>query len=714
MVSLDYYDRSDLKADERAFSKNQDHRGVIAAYDATGAPITGRDLRVNWGYPSVVQARTGTLNGFFRPDGVTPTNVALTPEGYTVTPPLSAFTGAGVVPPNTNVFASGQRRGNTAAFLDLIPESERTGFSGRLNYDLSPQVELFSSFIYSNGRGLFAAQPAVSSAATSSGFGNFATIVPADYNPFGQDVAVGMIHYGFGAITQRTRNQSYSFEAGAKGTLLNGWQWEGVYAWGKETSSRINRDFNGAAITAALANPDASQRLNPFTDVRAGASPQTAIYERMALYNTIEGEGQVHSLELTADGSLFKLPGGEIKAAVGAVYLREENESVAVNNSVAVTPVVTTRRVDSDRDHQAAFVETSIPLIGRNNALPAIRSLSLQLASRYENYERAGDVFIPKVGLSWVPIPSVLLRGSYSEGFRAPALTEYQVATSTSTSTLVDPKRTPASTTGVSVLSGSQSAISSENSETIFYGVVIEPVWVKGLTLQVNYYSTKQENVVQQLNAQTIVNNEALFADRIARAAPDPAVDGPLNQPGRILSVNQTLINFGSVKNESVDFDVAYQLPSQEFGRWRMGFNATRTLESIRVLGPNQPPVIDDGDTYAPPKWKYTGSVMWTGGPWNASAFISYIDSFRTNQAGNSLTFTYGVPSVYKVDVRGGYDFRRGVWRGYGKGLRVSAGIGNVFDEEPPFSDTVFGFNGGLHSAYALGRSYDLSFTLPF
>lgn len=35
-VAVDYYDRGELKASDRSFSKNQDHRGVIATYDANG------------------------------------------------------------------------------------------------------------------------------------------------------------------------------------------------------------------------------------------------------------------------------------------------------------------------------------------------------------------------------------------------------------------------------------------------------------------------------------------------------------------------------------------------------------------------------------------------------------------------------------------------------------------------------------------------------
>ena len=80
------------------------------------------------------------------------------------------------------------------------------------------------------------------------------------------------------------------------------------------------------------------------------------------------------------------------------------------------------------------------------------------------------------------------------------------------------------------------------------------------------------------------------------------------------------------------------------------------------------------------------------------------------------VVFLFVQPSAFQNPPGGdgGYTFRDGVWRGYGKGFRISGGIGNLFDEEPPFSDTVFGYNGGLHSQLVMGRSYEMSFTLPF
>lgn len=711
-VSVSYYDRAPLKASQRSFSKNQDHRGIVAGYNSDGSPIAGRDLRLNWGYPAVVQAQGGVVFGSF--DAIPGVRVVLVPEGATTTPNVTQFIPVTTPAPGQSVVnASGQRRGNTAEFIDLIPASQRYSFAGNFTYAVNDRVDVYGSYGYSDTRGFYNTQPAVSSASASSGFGNFSTVVPAAMNPFNQNVYVGLIHYEFGSIWQRTHTRAHSATLGARGKFGQTWEWDSGLAYQKQDSFQLTRSFNGAAITAALNNPDPAQRLNPFIDARAAGVTQAAIYERMAVYPTLTSGIDVTTWDFAANGDVVEVWGGPIQLAFGGSTTRAENSSESVNYSTAATPVVTTSTIGGSRSNYAIFAEASVPLFGKPNAVTLLRRLDLQLAGRYEDYDRAGHTTVPKVGLSWVPVQSLLIRGSYSEGYRAPALTEYQIAVSQFTSTLVDPRRTPASTSGITTFRGSPSSINPETSTNEFYGIVYEPAFAKGLNFQVNYYRTVQKDVVQQLSAQVIVNNEALFPGRVTRAAAD-STDTALGQPGRITAVDTTLINFGRVENESMDFQFDYRIPAERLGRWRVGFATTRTLKSTRELAPNAPELVDEGDTFAPPKWKYTGSVFWSSGPWNASAFVSYIGGFATNRAGNTLTASYAIPAVYKVDVRGGYEFKNGVWRGYGKGLRVVGGIGNLFDKEPPFSDTVFGYNGGLHSQYAIGRTYELSFVLPF
>lgn len=712
-VSVDYYAREDLKASQRNVSKNQDHRGLVAGFDVNGNPVAGRDLRINWGYPATVQARTGTLAGMTRPDTGAATNVALTPTGYATMPPLSAFEGRGPVPPNTGVFATGQRRGNTAEFLDLVPEAERYGVAGRFSYEVNERLEFFTNVSYSESKGSFDAQPPVSSASASSGFGNFATIVPAAYNPFGQDVLVGMVHYEFGPITQRTKSEDYKVTLGAAGKFGATWAWDAAVGHNNQKSNSSTRQFNGAAITAALANTDASLRLNPFIDARVAGVTQSAIYERMALYDRFDAKSENTTIDISADGALFPFWGGDVQAAIGAAYEKREADNYIVRNSVAVTSVATVETAAGELDTKAVFAEVSVPFFGRQNARPGFRRLDVQLAGRHEKHSRAGDITVPKVGLSWAPHDDVLLRASLGDGFRAPSVTEYFTTNTTSTTSVLDPRRGGANTTGVVLTRGSNPDVKAELSDTLFYGIVWQPKkLVPGLTLSVDFTKTEQTDVIQVLSAQNIVNNEALFAGRVTRAAPTPA-DQAANQPGAITAVNQVFISYGSVRNQSIDYHIEYRLPSESFGRWRLTLDASQTTKAERDLRPGQPPIIDEDDTFAPPKWRLNTGLFWSMRPFTVSVFGRYLSGFKSNLAGN-LFATGSIPSQWMMDVRGSYEFENGVWRGYGKGLRISGGIGNVFDREPPFSDTVFGYNGALHPDLVLGRTYEVGFTLPF
>lgn len=711
-VSLDYYDRADLKANQRSFSARQNHTGILEGINpVTGAEVFGTNFLLNWGYPATVQARTGNLAGM-AVNGVA-TRVALTPEGLAANPSTTAgFVPVGPTGTATLAFASRARQGNSSEFLDIIPPSERQGVSVRLTYSLPSNMEIYTNVLYSDVKGSFSGQPAVFGASASTGFGNFATIVPAAFNPFGQDVIVGMIAYEFGAVVQNTSTESYNLLAGIRGNFGQTWRWDLAVGWQEQTFGRVTREFNGSRLTAALANPASAQRINPFIDARVpGAPDQSALWEQLARYITFDGVSELRTLDFSADGGLFTLPGGMLRMAAG-VYLEEaKNDTVSVTPSVAVTPVIATVATGGESDSKAAFAEVSVPIFGKENAVTGLQRLDFQLAARYEDRGSAGTATVPKFGASWVPVKTLLLRAGYAEGFRAPGITETLVEQGTFTNNRVlDPRRGNTLTSGVRVTRAANPDLKPETSANIFYGLVFEPEQVPGLNLQVNYYRTEQNDVILVLTEQILVNNEASFPDRVTRLAPD-ATDITNNWAGRITGVSRSLVNFGQVINHSVDFAADYRIPGRAFGQWRIGANASRTLKSSREVTPGVPAIDDTGDTFSPPEWRLSSTVNWSAGNVNASMFVTYLSSFGSNRAGNTRA-PLAIPSQMVVDARIGYVFTDGVWRGRAKGARVSVGIGNVLDEEPPFSDTLFGFNGALHSP--LGRTYQTSFSIPF
>ncbi|MBA4137233.1 MAG: hypothetical protein C0518_07945 [Opitutus sp.] len=716
-ISVDYFDRQNLKASKRSFSKNQNHTAIPRAIQTTdGSVLFGRDFRLLWGYPAVVQASGGTVSGTFNElPGV---RVVLTPEGSTGTPTVAQFIPTTtIVPPASVVNGSGQRRLNTAEFLDIIPEKETLGVATNFTYAFNERFEAFASLRTSKNTTTTNAQ--ISASSLVGGFGS-AAILPAALNPFNQNVSIGMMLVEFGPESQTVRTLDDAVTAGVRGHAGQTWQWEVGGSWQNQKDRQITRAYNGGGFISLLTAADPAQRFNPFIDARApGAVSQAALLERLAVYPSLHSKSTDTAFDFSADGDLFDFWGGPVKMAFGGNHRVSEVGSTAVSWSTnAVTSVPTRTVVSGEQTRRAAFAEFMVPFVGKDNARPFIRRFDLQLAGRYEK-AASFTAKTPKVGFSFVPVESLLLRANWSQGFRAPGVTEFLVISPNLTSTLTDPRRTPTSTPGVVVTRGSNLDPQEETSENVFFGVVYEPKFARGLKLQVDIYETTQEDALQVISAQNIVNNESLFPGRVTRAAPD-ATDTSLSQPGRITQVDQTFVNFGKIVNRSLDLTAEYTLPWEQFGRIRASIFASHTLEATRQVAPGQPEVVLEEDTASPPKWKYNVGLNWNKGSWSVAAFAWHMDSFNSNNAGNPLvanstTIAYfPTPAVTKVDARIAYDFRNGIWRGYGKGLRVGLGVNNIFDKEPPFSDTIWGMNAGLHYQFILGRAYELSFLMPF
>jgi outer membrane receptor protein involved in Fe transport len=712
-LTLDYFERQNLDASQRSFSKNQDHTGIPTGNNlSTGLPTTGRNYTLLWGYPAVIQASGGVVAGTF--DAIPGIRVVLVPTGATATPSIAQFIpSTTVVSPASVVNASGQRRANTASFLDLVGESRRRGFNGTLRYRVNENFESNFSYRTSDSRSLIRSQPVTS---ITGGFGS-AVSLPAAFNPFNQNVTVGMVLPDWGSTTQRVRTLDDAISGGLRGRV-NSWEWNLNYQWQNQSVRQITRNFNGAGFAGMLSNADPAKRFNPFVDFYApGTASQAALLETLSVYPTLYSKSQFASIDFDANGDLFTYLGRTAKLAVGGTSSDASVWSRATSYSSAVVPVVTNTIVEASGYSKAMYGELYLPVFGKGHDAPLFQRLDFQVAGRREEVGQFSKS-VPKYGVSWSPVKSVLLRGSWSEGFRAPSTTEYIVVAANQTLTLTDPLRNPTSTPGVIVTRGSSPNPQPETSKNTYLGLVYEPTIVKSLSLQVNYYETSQSNVLQIISAQNMINNEALFPGRITRAA-QTATDIALNQPGQITGVDQTFVNFGRISNRSLDFNVEYTLPWDSFGRFRLNTAASRNLESLRQVIPGQPAVVLEEDTGSPPKWTFNTSVFWNKGPWTASAFLWYLGSFATNNAGNALvansaTIVYfPTPAVTKLDLRVGYTFKNGLWRGYGKGLRTNLGVSNVFDKKPPFSDTLWGFNAGLHKQLILGRAFEFSFVLP-
>ncbi|HEY5850533.1 MAG TPA: TonB-dependent receptor, partial [Lysobacter sp.] len=133
-----------------------------------------------------------------------------------------------------------------------------------------------------------------------------------------------------------------------------------------------------------------------------------------------ETETTVYSANLS--GSLATLPGGDLGMAVG--YENRKEQGRFIPDAQAVTGNSTTLAggpTQGSYTVDEVYAELFIPLLAD---ITMAKELSFSIASRYSDYDTFGDTVNSKFGFKWKPIDSLLFRGTYAEGFRAPTIND--------------------------------------------------------------------------------------------------------------------------------------------------------------------------------------------------------------------------------------------------------------------------------------------------
>ena len=197
------------------------------------------------------------------------------------------------------------------------------------------------------------------------------------------------------------------------------------------------------------------------------------------------------STDINVNGSLFSLPGGEVKLAFGGTYRREQarNRSDGIFDS-------TDHAIH--RDVSAEFAEFYVPLFGSNNSLPALERLVVSAAVRRDDYSDFGSTTDPKFGLLWAPTSELTIRGNWSRSFRPPSMGELlsNAGIGSGPTLLNYPFANPSGpgTVPVFILGGVNPSLSPEKARNVNFGVDYKPIALQGLDLGINYYDVYFNN----------------------------------------------------------------------------------------------------------------------------------------------------------------------------------------------------------------------------
>ncbi len=473
---------------------------------------------------------------------------------------------------------------------------------------------------------------------------------------------------------------------------------------------------------------------------------------------------------------LFTLPGGNLGVAAGVEWRREtfyDDRDPRLDGTITFTDTVTgeyngsdvagtspSSDTSGDREVYSAFAELFVPLVSPEMDIPLVEEFNLQLAGRIERFTDIDETaMVPRIAASWTTFPGVTFRGAWSQGFRAPNLVQVNDAGTTRSNTRDDFVICQAQVLKgqidnlgecpgagvISFRSGSENLVP-EDSTSINLGIVLEPVFIPGLTLTADYWRVKQTGLVgtfgddnaialdllRRLNGSTNPNVVRLAptADQIALFA-----GTGLEPAGMIDFVQDPYLNLDSRVSKGLDFGLFYRLPELAGGKFRISLNAARLLGFVQSAGPDGQELVDAVaagvlpldvsvgglgellEVEGRPKWRATGSLNWEKGPVELGLFGQYVGMvFDTSVVRDELIESedpnanfYPVDDWFTMNFSIAYRIRNDTAL---DGTRLRFAINNLFDAEPPLADENYGFFSELHSAR--GRVFHIELRKSF
>jgi iron complex outermembrane receptor protein len=630
---LDAYERKATWARDRSFSAN-----------ANQAPNGGFDLRSPTGNP-------GTWLTLGRPGFTDNTVFPSCPQAD-----RGLFGGA------TTCYFNFQR------FIYLIPPSTRNAAFVRGIADFTPNLSGFAEYSYNKNE-------TENSAAPTPG----TTTLPVGHNsnpyPFSVTARYRFTDVGprLNTITTTTTRSL----VGLKGSVF-GWDWESGYIQGKSDTLNAGRGY----VSQIALNTLTSNNIYNFVD---NSRNSASLVDSLKANPFRKAVSELKAFDVKASRELFQLPGGIAAVAVGFDSRKESVVDALDPLSVAGNIVGSGgATANGSRKLKSLYTEFSLPVLKR---------VESQIAFRHEDYSDFGKTTKPKYALSWKALDTLLLRTSYSLGFRAPSLSELYLGGATSFPSFVDTPRCAAYRTAfgatdpranavcgsaqVRSVSGGNALLKPESSKSWAAGFVFDPI--RDLSIQADWYRIEHTDRVSQPTTAFLLANPT--PTTVFRQAQNP-IDVLANAPGELrgvasdlgVGISRIYQNLSAQFTKGVDLDLRYRISAGEFGRFTLT-SLTSHIITFKVQTLPGGALVENVGTYQFPRTTSTNSVAWNRNAWDANLSAQTRSKFL--QA-NQLVFR-NVASYTTLNTQVGY---AGI-----KGLRLAVGVNNLADKKPPFSD---------------------------
>lgn len=558
----------------------------------------------------------------------------------------------------------------------------------------------------------------------------------------------------FGTRLSKRKQDYFAFALTFDGELPNGWEWNVSYDLGyaEYTSTTTGQAFaaefanardiviDGATGEAVCRSAEARAAGCAPADLLNGISPAAVSYIA-APDAKFSFSSTMHQVMATFTGDsepYFSLPAGPVQFASGVEWRYEENTRDLDEATQTGTGFSGNLLPSFSVDNSVieGFVEVVAPILAD---VPGVKALDFEGAYRLSAYDKGGSGVLEtyKYGVRWAPIEDVTFRAVKSRSIRAPHPAELGLPGSIGSIGYTDPcanfalddnpeRRDDCAAwtgftdaeldafTGINTgqdLSGGNPDLEPEISDTLTVGMVLQPRFLDGFWLTIDYFDIEFDQLIAQLGEQRILNE---CAERFSTTSVFcQAVDrDPTTQ--QIQLVRDTWINVNGADIEGWDLQVGYQFDvadvfgfvsgnnesARDYGEININFNG-QYLERDEFIDSDGIVTDNAGDTFNPDV-RLRGNF---GYAYKDFRFLWNVNYFgATDTDADEPRFETEDIAYHDASVT--YYFKRG-----DEYARLTFGVSNVFDKGTrPHTWTY----GGSQFDRLGGRSYFANFSVPF
>ena len=631
----------------------------------------------------------------------------------------------------TSIPSGGICRFDYVPFINIIPEQEQMSLLAKGSIAINKDNTLSLEYIRATNTVASTISPTpITNLTLNSGTPYFPGngITPA--NPNGLFNPAASIRVGWRQTDVLGR--ANEFENTTDRILLN---WEGQYkgwdysATAFQSKADVTNTFTGGyvnrtMIQAGLNGTGGVPFLNPFGPQSPTGAPY--LQSTKILGEVQNSEGKLRSFLAQTSGEVYKMPAGSMMLAAGVEFTKDEASylnNFALIRQAASSGLELTEDSTGSRSDNAFFAELNIP---------ATKELEFNVALRYDKYSDFGSTTNPKVGFRYQPNPTLLIRGSYNTGFRAPTLQDaYAPNSITFTGNPYnDPLLCPNGTVNTAAggiasrdcgqqfqqQQGGNRALTPETSNAWTIGFAVQPS--DSLTFGIDYWNYLVSDSIGPTGEEVIFGNSTQYAAQFVRCgaltAPEQAAlvstCGGGASPNTLAYIKNTQLNLGNYATDGIDIKANWQGAATGAGRFSMDYKGTYImsyryqLEKYAAYNDNLG-LYFNGNPVA--QYRHLLNFGWQYGAWAtnlAHRFSSGYTDENTNENGDLRHVASN--SIFDLAV---------TWSGV-KGMTLTAGVANLLNTDPPFSNQGGGFQVGYDYRYGnpIGRAFLLRGTYQF